>query len=99
MGQRLELQALLETIVDHVYFQPPNSLTMEYPCIRYRLSDEKAAHADNVPYNHTKRYQLTIIDRNPDTLIPSVVRNLPRISFSRFYAAENLNHYVYDLYF
>ena len=104
MGQRLQLQALLETcfpdgIEPHVYFQQPNGLAMVYPCIVYRLSNEKVQHADNKPYMHKKRYQVTVIDRNPDSKIPDSIRDLPTCGFSRFYAAENLNHFVYDLYF
>ena len=99
MAQRLELHALLTEIVPNVYFQPPNGLKMQYPCIRYRYSDEDVKRADNVLYSFTARYQLTIIDSDPDSLLPAKVRDLPMSRFSRFYAAENLNHYVYDLYF
>lgn len=104
MAQRLQLQALLETmfpegVEPHVYFQQPNGLAMAYPCIVYRLSQIKTEHADNRPYSHKKRYQITIIDRNPDSTIPDNVRELSTCSFSRFYAAENLNHFVYELYF
>lgn len=99
MGTRLELHDKLKDITPNVYFQPPNGLQMEYPCIRYRISDENVDHADNGPYKFTQRYQLTIIDKDPDGLIPSKVRVLPMVRFSRFYASGNLNHFVYDLYF
>lgn len=45
------------------------------------------------------RYTVTIIDRNPDSAIPNKVAELPLCSFNRFYTADNLNHFVYNLYF
>jgi len=99
MGTRLQLQDKLLEIFDHVYFQPPTNLAMEYPCVRYRISDEKIDHANNNLYKFTERYQLTIIVEDPDSELPSKVRELPMCRFSRFYATGNLNHFVYDLYF
>lgn len=99
MGQRLQLHDMLLEIVPNVYFQQPASNKMVYPCIRYSRSDEKIVHANNVPYKNTKRYQVIVIDRNPDSEIPDKISKLPMCRFSRFYTADNLNHFVYELYF
>lgn len=100
MGRpRLELQALLKEITPHVYFQPPNGLKMEYPCIVYARESAETSYADNSPYRHTKRYTVTVIDRNPDSLLPDKVAELPMCSMSRFFTADDLNHDVYTLYF
>jgi hypothetical protein len=99
MGQRLDLQTLLETITPNVYFQPPPSKKMEYPCIVYNRDYQKTEFADNSPYSHMKRYQVTVIDRNPDSTIPDRVRDLPLCAFDRFFAAEGLNHDVFKLFF
>lgn len=99
MGQRLELQALLKTMASHVYFQTPPNVAMEYPCIRYKLDDVRTDHADDKPYSHRKRYQVTVIDPNPDSTIPDLVGALPTCAFDRFYTADNLNHFVYKLFF
>ncbi len=48
---------------------------------------------------HTKRYQVTVIDRNPDTELPDKVVELPMSEFSRAFMADNLNHYVINLFF
>lgn len=98
MGQRLELQSLLETFTEHVYFQPPTNREIEYPCIMYVLGFADADHADNSPYRITKRYTVTVVDRNPDSLIPDKVAALPMCTFNRFYPAGNLNHFVFNLY-
>jgi hypothetical protein len=72
---------------------------MEYPCILYERDGASAEYADNSLYRHAKRYQVTVIDRNPDTTISDEVERLPRCSFNRFFIADNLNHFVFSLYF
>ena len=99
MAPRLELQTLLESITPHVYFQPPNNITLQYPCIVYQRDGGRSEFADNRPLWHTKRYQVTVIDRNPDSDLPDKVIELPLCGFDRFYTADNLNHHVFNLFF
>ena len=101
MGQRLELQSLLTEILqtDQVYFQPPPTVIMEYPSIVYIRDYELTNFADDKPYKHRKRYQVTIIDRDPDSVIPAKIAALPLCVYDRFYTADNLNHDVYKLFF
>lgn len=101
MGHRLQLQSLLEQILGstNVYFQPGPKVEMKYPCIVYQRDFASTQHADNAPYRLTKRYQVTTIDRNPDSVVPDLIAQLPTCEFSRFFAADGLNHDVYDLYF
>lgn len=99
MGSRLGLQDLLETLVDNVYFQPPESLKLSYPCIVYSRSDMDTKFADDIPYAHSKQYQLIVIDKDPDSSIPVKVALLPMCTFDRHYTANNLNHDIFDLYY
>jgi hypothetical protein len=100
MGQRSDLQSLLVTLgTPHVYFQAPPSYGMNYPCIIYRLDTRQVEHANNLPYKHDKRYQVTVIDEDPDSEIPDMVAELPKCRFERFYVADNLNHNVFQLFF
>jgi len=101
MAQRLELQTVFVGILGspNVYFQPPPTIKMEYPCIVYRRDYELANHADDIPYRRRKRYLVTVIDRNPDSDIPDKVAELPMCTYDRFYTADNLNHDVYKLFF
>jgi hypothetical protein len=101
MGQRSELQVLLVGILgsDQVFFQPPPSVSMNYPCIVYKRDFELIRYADDKPYSHKKRYQVTVIDRDPDSAIPDRVAELPLCSFDRFFTADNLNHDVFKLFF
>ena len=106
MGQRrILLQTLLKVIIGggpnikNVWFQTPSKEKLSYPCIIYKLDSVDTVHADNSPYRHKKRYQVMIIDGNPDSEIPDKIADLPLCSFSRFYTADNLNHFVYNLYY
>lgn len=101
MGTRIQLQSLLEALLvsRNVYFQPPPSVKMKYPCVVYSLSDIDTKFADNNPYSNSRRYQLTAIDPNPDSTIPDKLAWLPMCIFDRSYASDNLNHYVFNIYF
>lgn len=99
MGLRADLQTLLEAITPHVYFQPPTTTRMEYPCIVYALDFKYTEFADNKPYCFAKRYAVTIIDQDPDTTISDQVSELPMCIFNRYFSANDLNHHVFNLYF
>lgn len=101
MAPRDDLQTLLEEILGttNVYFQPPSNLVMQYPCIRYHRDASNTIYADNKPYRNRLRYQLILIDRNPDGEILEKISALPLCRYDRFYTANNLNHDVFNLYF
>lgn len=101
MGRRLDLQTLLEAVLgsSNVYFQPPESKVMLYPCITYKRDRAETAFANNNPYMSQTCYQLTIIDRDPDSLIPGRIARLPKCTFDRHYTANNLNHDIYKIFY
>ena len=96
---RLELQTLLEEITEHVYFQPPSNIYMQYPCIIYSWNESSVDHANNELYRDAKGYMVTVIDRNPDTELADTVKSLPYATFDRFFAVDDLNHYVFTIFF
>lgn len=98
---RTELQALLENLLGspEVYFQPPASVRMKYPAIVYSLSGITDWEADDKPYIHNKSYQVTLIDKDPDSVYSDKLLELPLCSFERAFASDNLNHFVYRIFF
>lgn len=98
---RLELHTLLKGIpsVKDAYYQPPENLKLEFPCILYRKDSENTRYANNDKYLNKNRYLITIIDRSPESSIPEGLKIFPYCSFNRQYTKDNLNHYVYTLYF
>lgn len=99
MAPRLQLHELLKTFAANVYFQPPSNVQMAYPCVIYERDQAINFYADNGPYQHTKRYQVTIIDRDPDSVIPDQIAALSLCEFTRHFVVENLHHDVYNLYY
>lgn len=98
---RTEFHELLQAIAPDVsvYFQPPENTDINYPCIIYKRDDVDVKHANNGPYNETKRYQVTVIARDPDSGIPDEVAKLPMCSFSTNFTADGLHHDVYQVFF
>lgn len=102
MASRLDLQSELEKILGsrNVYFNPPASVRMKYPCIRYTRSGVEANHANNQVYKSTNRYEVIVIDPDPDSTIPDTIHTHFRMCrFDRTYVADNLNHSVLTLYY
>lgn len=80
------------------YFQPPESVRLKYPCIVYDLDMIEGRYADDIRYVNKRRYSVTVIDPNPDSEIPDRITTLPYCRFSRHYTADNLHHYVFQIY-
>ncbi|MCC8049709.1 MAG: hypothetical protein LIP10_03485 [Clostridiales bacterium] len=108
MGQRKNLHQILSDImVDtcgssasaQVYFQPPETIKMVYPCIVYERDTGDTQFADNAPYIHNVRYTVTVIDRNPDSEIPAKVAMLSMTIYDRHFTSDNLHHDVYKIYY
>ena len=98
---RAELHEVLCELIGNrnVYFQPPSTVQMKYPCLVYSLNDVDARHADDVKYLTMKRYSVVAISKNPDQDIYGKLLELPYTSFDRSYVADNLNHWVITLYY
>lgn len=100
MASRIDLQTDLEKIVKHVYYQPPESIKINYPCIIYNWSNDRDIHADDETYIHSRVYEVTIIDANPDSEIPAKFKKTFRYArLNRNYPADGLHHFVYTLYY
>jgi hypothetical protein len=76
MASRLKLQEELEKILgsNNVYFQPPASVKLKYPCIIYNLDTTFIRRADNkmfMSYNryHVKHIFKSLEKEKKDTLL------------------------------
>ena len=101
MGSRLDFQTLLESLGDGVtvYFQPPPDVQMVYPAIVYNRDYLATEFADNAPYSTEFRWQVTLIDANPDSPLHTKLAAMPKMTYIRHYISENLNHDIYNIYF
>lgn len=96
---RLGLDAIFRSMCPNVYFQPPESIKMKYPCIIYHLNDYFSRKADNKPYMVTKRYQVTVVDKDPDSTIKDEVALLPMCNFLNHITKDNLNQDNFEIFY
>lgn len=101
MANRLELQSLLEELLGskNVYYQPPESIKMQYPAIRYSKKTISSIYANNAKYSMQDCYELIVISRLPDNPVIKKLLELPYCSYDRSYVADNLNHDVLTIYY
>lgn len=101
MADRLELHSLLQELLgsSNVYYQPPESIKMEYDAIRYSKKDIMSIHADDSKYMMRDFYELIVIARLPDHPVIKRLLALPYCSYDRHYVADNLNHDVLTIYY
>lgn len=101
MGQRIELQKILEEILGsrNVYYQPPASVKMKYPAIVYTRETTNVRHANNHKYIGRVVYSLTLIDSSPQSEFIEKIEALPLCSHSRHYTSDGMNHDVFRLYY
>lgn len=101
MSDRKELHIKLKEILgsDHVYYNPPESIKMEYPAIVYSRNDVDVKRANNKKYIGKNRYEIIVIDRKPDNPAIDKLLSMPMCSYDRPYTADKLNHDVLTLYY
>lgn len=101
MASRLSLHNYLKGILgsNHVYFQPPSSKELDYPAIVYGLEDIDKTFANDDTYLSRRRYSVTLIDEDPDSQFIEAINQIPMCTFDRPFISDNLNHYVFKLYY
>ena len=101
MDRRMELHQKLKSILqsNNVYFQPPPSVKLKYPCIIYNRTRIDTKYADNTSYMRGINYTLTLIGSSPESEIINDILALPYCSYDRFYTADGLNHDVFSLFY
>lgn len=101
LDRRLELHQILSTILGsaYVYFQPPESVKLHYPCIVYERSTGDTQFADNSSYIFRVCYRVTYIDKDPDNEIIQKIAALPLCRMDRSYKGDNLNHDSFVIYY
>ena len=102
MADRIELHNKLKQFIgnDNVYFQPPASVKLSYPCVIYSIGSGDAKHADNKVYRYTYEYEVMFIYKRPIIeIVELMLSEFDMCKLSSSYCADNLNHYVFNLYY
>lgn len=100
MADRLELHSVFQELLgsSNVYYQPPESIKMQYDAIRYSKKSIDSKYANDRKYSMTDCYELIVISRLPDNPIIKKLLSLPYCSYDRHYVADNLHHDVLTIY-
>lgn len=102
MARRLQLHEELCALLGsrNVYFQPPESMKIKYPAIIYKTYNRDDIKADNKQYRNYVAYELNVVTRDPDSLLPEQIMNhFSYISHRSTYTSENLHHDIFTLYY
>ena len=101
MRSRLTLHEELVTILGsrNVYFQPPESLQLNFPCIIYERYNISNVHADDDVYLQPRQYRVTVVDINPDSDIVTRMSQYKTARFIRHHVVNNLNHDIFNIYY
>ena len=93
------LQSLMGSRVK-VYYQPPENIKLQYPCIVVEMSNAIIHYADNAPYLKDKRYSLTLmcLDADNDEYVDKLL-DLPMCTFDRRFINERIVHDVFTIYY
>lgn len=97
MAQRADLKAELEKLGVKLYYNPPESIKMDYPCIVYNLDNMDSSFANNSKYLTNKSYELKYITFDVDDPMVDTIYNLPYCKFDRPYNADDLHHFVFTI--
>lgn len=102
MATRLEFHQALQTAtcLKNLYYQPPETVKMKYPCLVYQKEAIDSQYADDMAYRSMNRYQVTVIDRVVDSpYTTALLDGFQYTRFSRHYAVDNLHHDVLTIYY
>ena len=100
MADRLELHSVLQELLgsSNVYYQPPESIKMQYDAIRYSKKAIDSKYANDRKYSMIDCYEIIVISRLPDNPVIKKLLSLPYCSYDRHYVADNLHHDVLTIY-
>lgn len=102
MNSREKLQAVLEELLGsrNVYFAPPESVKIQYPCFIYNYERPHTQFADNKVYINIPHFNIKYISKNPDSgMTARMLDRFEMCSHDDSYMSDSLNHDIFNLYF
>lgn len=101
MRTREELHTKLCQILgnNNVYFQPPETIKMQYPCIIYSYKGDDNLFANDRIYNRVREIQIQHISRRmTDSIVDDLTTQLNYCRFTTSFVSDNLLHENFTLY-
>ena len=102
MARRTKLLREIKQFVNgpNVYFQPPESVKLTYPCVICSYDDTLSIYADDKCYQKFHIYRLLVVDKNPDSKFPGLITDhFSYASPGRPYISDGLYHFPITLHY
>jgi hypothetical protein len=100
MASRIDFDNILKAIpgIDHVYFQPPESMKIEYPCIIYTDSQSDPQFADDEVYLLPHRYVVRLVchPKDFDGPLKDRIAKILKTPMRQTYQKDRLYHCIYE---
>lgn len=85
----------IEALCKNVYYQPPESVKLKYPCVIIKKNPGDTKPADNIKYIYSPSYTLTVIARDPNrTLAEQIFMAFLISRYDQNFVRDNLYHDV-----
>lgn len=101
MSSRINLQNELETLLGcTVYFDPPESIKISYPCVIYSLDRLVPLRADNKLYQVHPRYHVMCCSKDPDnTMALEIMNHFQHVTFESRQTRDHIHMDNLTLYY
>ena len=98
---RAKLHHILEGILGskNVYYDPPESFKLKYPCIVYYMEGFYDISADNQTYRRMRRYNMTYITTDSEDSVADQLADLRYCTFNRSFSVSDLFHFAYTIFY
>jgi hypothetical protein len=99
--KRFLFDAKLKEITEltNVYYDPPESVLMEYPAIVYKKTNMPARYANNKKYIKRLAFEVKVIAEDADTKYVDLINDMDFSHYDRHYVAYDLHHDVFTIIF
>ena len=100
-SRRLELHEKFCEILGsrNAYYNPPESVKLNYPAIVYQIKPIDNVFANNCVYKQSQGYKVTVIDEDPEGRVMRKISMLPTCRQVGHFTSDNLIHDVFELYY
>lgn len=84
----------------HTYFEPPESVRMQYDAVVYEKTAMNVRRANNRSYSVRDGYKVTVISRDSETPLPRMIQeHFERCAPERPFVTDNLYHFPFTIYY
>mgnify|MGYP003571258606 CR=1 FL=1 len=97
--RQLESAMTLAGYTPHVYYQPPDSKELTYPCIVYSRDKFNTVYANDHIYRDMTQYTVTVMDRDPESPLVDILRNIQYCEMDRELPVDNVHNFVFTYYY